>query len=60
MGPATNVVRRIEIGVDTPPPSFLPPFERGEFKLERFPIGVDYDVQQKRITEQADCRRQRV
>lgn len=60
IGPAADVVRRIERSIDASPPGFPRLSERGKFKFERLPIGVDDKVQEERITEQADGTREGV
>src|SRR5215467_14516838 len=59
IGPTANVFRRIEIGIDAPPPGLLPS-ERRDFEFKRLPIGVDDEVQEKGVSKQADSSRQGV
>jgi len=49
VGPAANVVGRIEIGIYTAPPRVRRSLECRDFEFERLPVGIDYQVQQKRV-----------
>jgi hypothetical protein len=49
VGPAANVVGRIEIGIYTAPPRVWRSLECRDFEFERLPVGIDYQVQQKRV-----------
>jgi hypothetical protein len=60
VGPAANIVGRVEISVDTPPPRLLRLLQRWNFEFQRLPVGVDDDVQQERVSERADRRCQSV
>jgi len=51
IGPAADVIRRIERSIDASPPGFLRLSESGNFEFERLPIGVDDEVQEERIAE---------
>src|SRR5262249_24299023 len=60
IGPPANVIRRIEIRVDASSPRPLGVVEHRDFELEGFPIRVDYDVQNQRVSQEANRRRQRM
>ena len=56
--PFANLMRRIQCGIDPPPPvSLLPSAQCRKFEIERFPIRIQNDVRQYRFVLQfpADC-----
>src|SRR6516162_3338741 len=54
VGPAANIIGRIQERVDTASPWTLCSVERWNFELQRLPVGVDHDVQREPVPEQPD------
>src|SRR3954452_17091882 len=58
--PVAEIIRSIEVGIDTATPRTLRRTDPREIEIKRLPVGIDYEMQQKIITAEANSGSQSV